>query len=145
VLRPLRSLDDPSVELPTLVKRQIHFFHTTFEWWMWVAPLTCWLLSFSVTVWIENQGGQYRINQLVEFVAVSVAMVFGTYAISRLGYLPLIQRSLAAVHDLEAQVTEKTQRVQKQRKYWIVAMVVLTIALTASVVWGIVAWLSGTR
>jgi len=145
VLRPLQRLGDSGVELPTLVKRQLHFFHTTFEWWMWVAPVTCWLLSFSVSVWMENQSGHYRINRVVEFVAVSAAMIFGTYAITRLGYLPLIQRSLAALHDLEAQVTEQTQRVQKQRKYWIVAGAVLVIVLTASVVGGVVAWLAAAR
>lgn len=145
VLRPLQSLDDPSVELPTLVKRQLHFFHTTFEWWLWVAPVTCWLLSFSVSVWMENQDGQYRINRLGVFVAASAAMILCTYAVFRLGHLPLIQRSLAALHDLEAQVTDQTRRVQKQRKYWIIAGALLAIALTLSAVWGLVTWMAATR
>lgn len=145
VLRPLQGLDDPSVELPRLIKRQLHFFHTTFERWMWIAAVTSWLLSFSVSVWMENQGGQYRINHLVEFVAVSAAVVFGSYAILRLGHYPLIQRTLAALYDLHAQVTEETQRVQKQRKYWIIALVLLVVALTISVVWGILTWLAASH
>ena len=112
---------------------------------MWIAAATSWLLSFSVSVWMESQRGHYRINQVLEFIAVSVVMVLGTYVIFRLGHYPLIHRTLAALYDLEAQVTEQTQRAQKQRKYWIAAMLVLVILLTVSVVWGVTAWLAATR
>lgn len=144
VLRPLRGLDDPSVELPTLVRQQLHFFHTTLKWWMWVGPVTCWLLSFSLSVWTDQQDGQYRINHVGKFVAMSAAVIFGLYAVYRLAHYPLIQRTLAALHDLEAQVTEQTRRVQKQRKYWIIAGILLAIALTISAVWGFQVWLSAT-
>jgi len=145
VKRELRNLDDPTVGLAVLVRRQLKFFYTTFEWWLWVTAVTTWILSFSVSVWVENQHGHYRIEPVVEFVAVSAAMIFGCYALLRLGHYPMVQRTLAAVHDLEAQVTEQTQRIDVHRKYWIIAAVVLVIVLTISVVLTILAWLAATR
>ncbi len=145
VLRPLRGLDDASVELPALVRQQLYFFHSTLEWWMWVGPVTCWLLIFSLSVWMDQQDGQYRINHVGKFVAISAAIILGLYAVYRLAHYPLIQRTLAALHDLEAQVTEQTRRVQKQRKYWIVAGALLAIALTITAISGLVAWLAATE
>ena len=142
VKRDLRSLDDPSVGLAALVRRQLKFFHTTFEWWLWVAAVTTWVLSFSISVWVANQHDHYRIKSVVEFIAVSAAMIFGSYALFRLGHYPMIQRTLAALHDLEAQATEKTLRVQGHRKYWVIALVVLVVVLTVSVVLTIMAWLA---
>lgn len=145
VRRELHNLDDPDVGLAVLVRRQLQFFHTTFEWWLWVVAVTPWILSFSVSVWMGNQHGQYRIEHVVEYVAVSVAMIFGCYALFRLGHYPIVQRTLAALHDLEAQVTEQTQRVDARRKYWIIAAVALVIVLTISVVLTMMAWLALTR
>jgi hypothetical protein len=144
VLRELLGLDDPRESLSALVRRQLHFFHTTFEGWRWIAAVTAWVLSFSVSVWMENQGGDYRINQVVEFVAVSAGLIFGGYAVMRLGHYPMVQRSLAALHDLESQLAERTERVNAQRKYWVIAGLVPVIALTLSVIWGIKVWLSAT-
>jgi len=106
--------------------------------------ITPWTLSFSISVWMENQRGHYRINQRIEFVAVSAAMIFGVYALSRVLYHPLVRRTLAALQDLEAQVMDQTRKVQAARKYWIIAMAILVLALLASVIYGILAWLSAT-
>jgi len=51
---------------------------------------------------------------------------------------------LAALHDLESQLADRTQRVNAQRKYWVIGGALLVIALTCSVVWGIKVWLSAT-
>jgi len=144
VLRELKTLDDPTQALTVLLKRQLRFFHTVFEWWLWVMAITVWTLSFSVSVWVENLRGHYRINQVIEFVAVSAALIFGTYALSRVLYRPMVQRTLAALHDLEAQIAEQTRKVAAVRKYWIAATVILVLALVASVIWGILTWLSAT-
>ena len=144
MLQELRTLDDPRESLSALVRRQLRFFHTTFEGWLWMAAATAWLLSFSVSVWMENQGGGYRINRVIEFVAVSAGLIFGSYAIMRLRHYPMVQRSLAALHDLESQLTDQTERVNAQRKYWVIGGVLLVIALTLSVIWGIKVWLSAT-
>jgi len=141
VLRELKGLDDPNVALMVLLKRQLRFFHTTFEWWLWIGGVMAWMLSFSVTFWMEDQRGHYRINHAVEFAAVSAAMVFGMYALSRVMYRPIVQRTLAALEDLDAQATNQTRRVAAARKYWIIVTVVLVLALTASVAWAILAWL----
>ena len=51
VQRELRELDDSAVSLATLVKRQLRFFHTTFEWWAWMWSITVWMMSYCVVVW----------------------------------------------------------------------------------------------
>jgi hypothetical protein len=140
VLRDLRGLDESNETVAVLVKRQLRFFHTTFEWWLWIASVVTWMLSFSVVVWIEDQVGRYSIVAPVEFIAVSAAVIFGSYALLRMGHYPMLQRTLAALHDLESQITEQTQRVQAWRKYWIIATGILVVLVTAAVVWTIAVW-----
>jgi len=140
VLRDLRGLDESNETVAVLVQRQLRFFHTTFEWWLWIASVTTWMLSFSVVVWIEDQVGRYSIVAPVEFIAVSAAVIFGSYALLRMGHYPMLQRTLAALHDLESQITEQTQRVQAWRKYWIIATGILVVLVTAAVVWTIAVW-----
>jgi hypothetical protein len=141
VLRDLRGLDESNETVAVLVQRQLRFFHTTFEWWLWIASVTTWMLSFSVVVWIEDQVGRYSIVAPVEFIAVSAAVIFGSYALLRMGHYPMLQRTLAALHDLESQITEQTQRVQAWRKYWIIATGILVVLVTAAVVWTIQVWM----
>ena len=145
VLRKLRCLDEADQSVAVLVQRQMRFFHTTFEWWLWVASVTTWMLSFSVVVWIEDQVGSYSIVAPVEFAAISAAVIFGGYALLRMWHYPMLQRTLAALHDLESQITEQTQRVQAWRKYWIVATGILVVLVTAAVVWTFSVWIGGTR
>jgi hypothetical protein len=145
VQRRVRGLDEPDQSVAVLVQRQMRFFHTTFEWWLWVASVTTWMLSFSVVVWIEDQVGRYRIVAPVEFVAVSAAVIFGGYALLRLGHHPMLQRTLAALHDLESQITEQTRKVQAWRKYWIIAAGILVVLVAATVVWTIGVWMAATR
>jgi hypothetical protein len=144
VLHALRGLDESDETVAVLVQRQLHFFHTTFEWWLWIASATTWMISFSVVVWIEDQVGRYSIVAPIEFVAVSAAIIFGSYTLLRMGHYPMLQRTLAALHDLESQITEQTQRVQAWRKYWIVATGILVVIVTAAVVWTIVVWRAAT-
>ncbi len=144
VFRELRTLADPDENVALLVRKQLSFFHGTFEWWLWGWALTVWIFSFCVPVWLENQRGGYRIDNVIEFVAVSTGLTFGSYAIFRLGHLPMVQRALAALHDLESQITEQTERIEAQRKYWMIGVVLLFVALTVVVVWTIKVWLSAT-
>ena len=61
---------DESV-LATL-RRRLHFHRTKFEVWMWVVTATVYLLQFAINTMIDNDGGQYRINQPGFFVGVSI-------------------------------------------------------------------------
>ena len=144
-LRNLRGLDESDQSVAVLVQRQLRFFHSTFEWWLWIASGATWMLSFSVVVWIEDQVDRYSIVAPVEFVAISAAVIFGGYALLRLGHYPMLQRTLAALHDLDSQITEQTQRVQAWRKYWIVATGVVVVLIAAAVVWTITVWIGATR
>ena len=145
VQRKLRGLDECDQSVAVLVKRQMRFFHSTFEWWLWVASVTTWVLSFSVVVWIEDQIGRYSIVAPVEFVAISAAVIFGGYALLRLGHYPMLQRTVAALHDLESQITEQTLRVQTWRKYWIIGTGILVVFIAAAVVWTIAVWIAAAR
>ena len=145
VLAKLRDLDESDQSVAVLVQRQMRFFQCTFEWWLWVAAVTTWMLSFSVVVWIEDHVGRYTIVAPVEFVAISAAVIFGGYALLRLGHYPMLQRTLAALQDLESQITEQTYRVQAWRKYWILATGILVVLITAAVVWTFAVWIGVTR
>lgn len=142
MLRELRVLSDPAVSLVTLVRRQLRFFHTTFEWWIWMWSLTVWMVSFCIVVWVENHDGGYRIGHVTEFAAVSAGMIFGSYALMRLGSYPMVRRTVAALQDLESQANEETRSVQSLRKYWVVGTFLLVVALAVAVVWTCQVWLS---
>jgi hypothetical protein len=144
VLRELRSIETPDEPLTTLVRRQLRFFHSSFEWWIWMWSLTIWMSSFCLVVWVENQGTGFQINHVTEYAAVSACVILGSYVLFRLGHYPMIRRALATLHDLESQTCEETQRVQSLRKYWVIGTALLVVALTVTVAWTVKLWLSAT-
>ncbi len=142
VLHEVRSFDDGNVNLSELVRRQLRFFHTKYEWWIWTCSLTVWVFSFSLVVLVENQDGTYRAGNIMEVTALSLGMILGTYSLLRAGLYPMVRRSLATLYDLESQTMDETRNVESLRKYWLLGTILLVIALATVVAWTGYLWLS---
>jgi hypothetical protein len=140
--RRLREMDRPDVDLATLVNRQLRFFHGAYEGWLLAFAAATWLLSMSITAWVESRGDGFRIVHPVEFVAVSVVQVLLTLVLLRFAHAPLVQRAVAALEDLQAQVADQTHRIESRRGLRRVLFVIVVVVLTGTVLGGFWAWLS---
>ena len=107
---------------------------------MWLAALSIVGFSFALNSFIDNVDGTYRINKPVVFVGVQVAMLLFLVASFRIAHAPILSELRAALGDLEAQVLDRTQRVEQDLARWKRLRVILVIALTAFLALG--AWLA---
>jgi hypothetical protein len=56
----------------------------------------------------------------------------------------MVQRSFAALHTLESQITVQTERIGARRKYWMIGIALLVVVLAILVVWTFRVWLWAT-
>ena len=96
---------------------------------------------------MRHGWSRLRISVWVFVGLAAVAEVFNLMNLVGLASHPAwlaVHGVLAALHDLESQLADQTERVSAQRKYWVIGGVLLVVALTCSIVWGIKVWLSAT-
>lgn len=132
----MRRLDDLAEGLAVLVRRQLHFFRTKYQVWLGIVTLGIWLLGFAVSLYMYHEEGQYRVRPDWFLAVFVVAQVLIIYVMVRVAHHPMSQRIVAALRDVEAQVTEQTQRFEKGQKYRLL-IGILAVILGAALFMGI--------
>ena len=145
LVEEIGRIDRADESLVALVQRRLRFYRTKYEIWLWMIAGTALLLSYAVNTMVDNVGGHYRINKPVVFIGTSLAMFFGLYAVSKLAHYPVVTELKAFLHDLEAQVTEQTVKVQKLKKTLRLWGIVLAVILTLLALWGLLLALQGVK
>ena len=79
---------------------------------------TVYLLQFAINTMVDNQDGEYRINQPAFFAGVSIGMILLMYAVMKIAQYPLVRELKAIVRDLEHQVTDSTDRMVVLKRTW---------------------------
>jgi hypothetical protein len=117
IIAEMRRLDNYGDGLAVVVRRQLEFFRTKYQVWLVVVALGIWLLGFAVSLYLYNENGHYRVHQDMFLVGFTAAQLVIIYAIVRVAHYPFLQRILAALHDIDAQVAERTQTFERGQKY----------------------------
>ncbi len=117
VMGEMRRLENLAESLAELVRRQLHFFKTKYQIWLGLVSVGIWMLGFAVSLYLYNQNGHYRIHKDLFLAFFTIAQLLIIYVLVRVAHYPLLQRVLAALHDVEAQSVEQTQSFDKSRKY----------------------------
>lgn len=137
LLGDLAKIDADESVLATL-RRRLRFHRTKLEIWIWIVAFTAYLLQFAINTMIDNQAGEYRINQPGVFIGVSIGMVLFIYAVMKIAQYPLVRELKAIVSDLENQVTDGTDRMLVLKRTWRSWSVFLAVVLTLLLIWGLI-------
>lgn len=137
LLTKLAKIDRADANVLVTLRRRLHFHRTKLEIWIWIVAFTVYLLQLAVNTMVDNQAGEYRINQPVVFIGISIGMVLFMYAVMKIAQYPLVRELKAIVSDLENQVTKSTDRITIAKRTWRLWSVFLAIVLTLLLIWGI--------
>ena len=141
-VRRLHRMDET---LATALQRRIEFYRSTAPTWMWLAALSLVVFTFALNSLIDNAEGHYAINKPMVFVGLQVAMVLVLVASFRAVHAPHLRRAKAALADLEAQVLDQSESVERELARWKTWHMVLVALLTVLLLLGAwVAWKSGS-
>lgn len=141
LMRQLRAIDRAEQSLLDVVNARLAFAERGYRRWLLMASATPWLLSQAIVMLIDNQAGGYRVNQPVEFVAVTALMLAITYASLRFATANTVRELRAVADDLRAESLEATSSLAEARRWSRVWMVAGVALLTLAVVAGFWMWL----
>jgi hypothetical protein len=128
-----REINNFSENLNNLLQKQILFFRTYYEVWIFFIALTTLILMFNVTVMVDNMDGHYRINHVVEYIIVNTFVFLLIYLTQKMAAKWRFKALKANLSDIQKGILEESEKFEKtQRKFrwvWILIVVLLTTAL----------------
>ena len=140
----VRRLERMDETLESALRRRLAFFSSYASTWMWIAAFSLVVFTFALNSLIDNADGNYPINKPAVFVGVQVAMVLGLVVSFYLAQEPRSRELRAVLADLEAQVVDRTEAVDRELERGRRWRMLLAILLTAALALGAwVAWRGG--
>ncbi|MDH3403180.1 MAG: hypothetical protein OES32_02095 [Acidobacteriota bacterium] len=129
-LQRIARVDEPLMDA---LRRRLAFVRSKYELWLWAAALTCLLLVFTLTTFIDNQNGVYRINQPLVFWGTLAAMLLFIYGTGKLASYAPVREMRDALEDLQEGTTERIRATPARRRvvFWLTVAAVLLLTATA--------------
>jgi hypothetical protein len=133
----LRRIARADESLMDALERRLAFVHGKYELWLWAAALTCVLLAFALTTFIDNEGGVYRINKPLVFGGTIAGMLLFIYGSGKLATWAPVHEMRDALLDLKEGTSERIAAAPRRRRIVLWVMLVLALVLTATAVLGL--------
>ena len=133
VFRELQRIAKVDESLMDALRRRLAFVRSKYELWLWAAALTCLLLIFALTTFIDNQNGVYRINQPLVYWGTLAGTLLFIYGAGKLASYAPVREMRDALEDLQAGTTERIEAVPARRRivFWLMVAAVLLLTATA--------------
>ena len=138
VAHSLNKVDDLTADLATNLSRRLGFFKTHLEAWIITISFGILILIFSINVMVDNMDGHYRINKPGVFFGVNFIILLFMYAVHKASVSYAIRALKIYLKDLNNQVMEGTEKLEKEDKKMLWFYVVIFIILTAIFILGII-------
>ena len=134
----LKDINTYSDSLQVLIERQLWFFRRPYEIWLFLASLSAIILMTNLNLYVDNDNGNYTINNKVMFVTVTLAAFLFIYGAQKLAGIRTLRSLKAYLYDLQQGVLEQSGRLAHAKKRYIWIWLVLFVLLSASLIYGII-------
>lgn len=135
-LLKLREIQNYSENLMHLLSKKLSFIRTYYETWMVIISFSTLILIFALSTIVDNQDGYFRINKPVFFTVVSITIwifIYGTQKLSAYISSNALKKYLT---DLQNNLLEGSQQIEKQRKRFKWFLLVLSVLFTLTFILG---------
>lgn len=132
------QINHTGFDLVTAVNRKLKVYRTYYEAWMWIGALSVLFLSFALGTLIDNDGGTYRINKPVFFTVVSLLVILIIYGSQKVAQFFAIRWIKVYLEDLQNDALEKSCRLQKEKRKYMLFFLIIALILTLTFIWGII-------
>jgi hypothetical protein len=134
----LKDINNYSDSLQVLIERQLWFFKRPYEIWHFLASLSAIILITNVNLYVDNDNGNYAINNKVMFVTVTLVAFLLFYGAQKVAGMRTLTSLKAYLSDLQQGVLEQSDRLAQAKKRYIWMWLLLFVLLSASLIYGII-------
>jgi len=134
----LKDINKYSDSLQVLIERQLWFFKKPYEIWLFLVSVSVIILMTNVNLYIDNNNGNYVINNKVMFVIVTLVAFLFIYGSQKVAGIRSLRSLKAYLSDLQHGVLEQSDRLEHTKKRYIWIWVALFVLLSASLIYGII-------
>ena len=132
------QLNQRDFDLVTAINRKLKVYRTHYEAWMWIGAVSLLFLTFALNTLIDNDRGTYRINRPVFFAVMCVSILLFIYGAQKIAQFIAVRRIRVYLSDLQNDVLEGSQRLEKAKRKYMVVLLITVIVFTILFIWGII-------
>jgi len=133
----LREINNFSNTLFDLLNKKIKFLNFHYEIWIVLTAILVSILVFALNTLVDNQGGTYRIYNVPLYIGIQIGMIVFIYGVNKLAAFQSIRQLKTYLADLKNSTLDQTRRSEKQKKYYVIGLVILCILLLTFFIMGI--------
>ena len=101
-----------------LLLAALAFYRSRATVWMWIAAVSLVVFTFALNTLVDNVDGHYAINHPLVFVFVQIAMLLVLAVSFHISHEPRARELRAVLTDLESQLLERTDAVDREQDRW---------------------------
>ena len=134
----LKDINNYSDSLQVLIEGQLWFFKRPYEIWLFLASLSAIILMTNLNLYVDNDNGNYAINNKVMFVSITLVAFLFIYGAQKVAGIRTLRSLKAYLYDLQQGVLEHSDRLSHAKKRYIWIWLALFVLLSASLIYGII-------
>jgi hypothetical protein len=132
------QINHGSFDLVTAVNRKLKVYRTHYEAWMWIGTVTTLCLIFALGILVDYDGGNFRINKPVFFTGMCLLVILFIYGSQKVGQFFALRQIRFYLEDLQNDVLEKSSRLEKEKRKYMLFILIVTLILTLTFIWGLI-------
>ena len=138
LLSSIWQINHGSFDLVTAINRKLKVYRTYYEAWMWIGAVSTLFLIFALGTLIDNDGGTFRINRPVFFTVVSLLVILFIYGSQKVAQFFAFRWIKVYLADIQNDVLDGSSRLEKEKRKYMLFILILTLILTLTFIWGII-------
>ena len=96
-----------NIDLLSLLNKQLRFISTFYEIWIIIIPYAILTFSFSFTILIDNQNGEFPVSNKLNVIGIHAIIYLILYGLNKLANYFQKRPILAFLEELKSDLTEK--------------------------------------
>ena len=132
-----REINKFSDSILNMINKQLHFFKTLYEVWLWFMAISNLVIIFNLGLLVDYTDGTYRIYNKEVFIIVNIAVLIFIYLSQKASSIFFTGKLKANLKDLKAGALEESIRLEKRIKklkwIWIVVFILLLAIFVAGI------------
>ena len=132
------QINHGNFDLVTAINRKLKVYRSHYEAWMWIGAVSSLCLIFALGALVDNDAGTFRINRPVFFTVLCLLVILFIYGVQKIAQFFALRQIRFYLEDLQNDALEKSSRLEKEKRKYMVFILILTLILTITFIWGII-------
>lgn len=136
-----REITNFSDTLKNLINKQLHFIKVEYEVWLFLVSASVLILVFNMNIMVDYDGGYYPINNKSLYVILNIGLFGFIYLTQKIANSFMLSSLKSYLKDLTSGSLDKSLIVEKHKKKYKVAYIIMALIFTITAVFGLLRFL----